>query len=182
MLYGRAAPGRPRVEAFIRAVYARCYRARVRSFAPVLVGWEAGGELLACAGYRSALEPLFLERYLDQPIEAALAPSRPVSRAQVVEVGHLASLRAGEGRRLLLALAAHLSESNVEWVASTVTAELRQVVVRLGLGAVAIAPAHRERLGEEAKNWGSYFEHDPIVVAGHLPTALRTLRQRVARP
>ncbi len=181
VLYDEAAPGRPRLEAFIRSVYARCYRARVKSFAPTLAAWEDRGEVLAAAGYRFAIDPLFLERYLDQPIEVALAPSRPLLRAQVVEVGNFASARAGEGRRLLLALAAHLAAQDVQWVAGTVTAELRQVVVRLGLGVVALAPAHPGRLGADARQWGSYFDHDPIVVAGHLPAALHTLRLRSGR-
>lgn len=181
VLYDESAPGRRRLEAFIRAVYAKCYRARLRHFAPTLAAWEDQGEILAAAGYRSAAEPLFLERYLDVPIEVAVAPSRPVPRSQVVEVGNFASARAGEGRRLLLALGAHLATQDVQWVAGTVTAELRQLVVRLGLGVIALAPARGERLGAELTRWGSYFDHEPIVVAGHLPAALNTLRQRAGR-
>lgn len=181
VLYDVVTPGRRRLEAFIRAVYAKCYRARLRNFAPTLAAWEDQGEILAAAGYRSALEPLFLERYLDIPIEVAVAPSRPVLRSQVVEVGNFASARAGEGRRLLLALGAHLAAQDVQWVAGTVTAELRQLVVRLGLGVIALAPARGERLGAELQHWGSYFDHEPIVVAGHLPAAMTTLRQRAGR-
>jgi hypothetical protein len=181
VLYRPADPGRPRLEAFIASVYARSYRARIRQFAPILAAWEDDAGILAAAGFRSAVDPLFLERYLDQPIEVAVAPSRPPHRSQIVEVGNFASARAGEGRRLLLALAIHLASQDVQWVAATVTAELRQVVVRLGLGLVALAPAHRDRLGRDASHWGSYFDHDPIVVAGHLPPALHTLRQRAGR-
>jgi hypothetical protein len=104
-----------------------------------------------------------------------------VLRSQVVEVGNFASARVGEGRRLLVALGAHLAAQEVQWVAGTVTAELRQVVVRLGLGVIALAPARQERLGSEARHWGSYFEHDPIVVAGQLAAALDTLRRRAGR-
>ena len=181
VLYDHATPGRRRLESFIRAVYARCYRARMRYFAPTLAAWENQGEILAVAGYRSANEPLFLERYLDVPIEVAVAPARPILRSQVVEVGNFASARAGEGRRLLLALGAHLAAQDVQWVASTVTVELRQLIVRLGLGVIALAPARGDRLGEEAVHWGSYFDHEPIVVAGHLPAALATLRHRAGR-
>jgi hypothetical protein len=181
VLYDQTDPGRRRIEAFIRAVYAKCYRARLRQFAPLLAAWEDQGEILAVAGYRSAMEPLFLERYLDVPIEAALAPTGAINRSQVVEVGNFASARPGEGRRLLLALGAHLAAKDVQWVAGTLTAELRQLVVRLGLGVVALAPARGERLGAEVKHWGSYFDHEPIVVAGYLPAALATLRQRAGR-
>jgi hypothetical protein len=181
VLYDQASPGRRRLETFIRAVYAKCYRARLRHFAPTLAAWENHGEILAVAGYRSANEPLFLERYLDVPIEVAVAPTRPILRSQVVEVGSFASARAGEGRRLLLAPGAHLAAQDVQWVAGTVTAELRQLLVRLGLGVTALALARGDRLGEEAAHWGSYFDHEPIVVAGHLPAALATLRHRGGR-
>ncbi|MBK9244011.1 MAG: thermostable hemolysin [Burkholderiales bacterium] len=47
----------------------------------------------AAAGYRSAVEPLFLERYLPQPVERMLAAAAGVriAREQVVEVGQFAS-------------------------------------------------------------------------------------------
>ena len=174
--------GRQQVEALIRSVYQKAYGAQIDGFAPVLVTWETAGEVVATAGYRSAEEPLFLERYLDRPIESALMAPHAVARSRIVEVGHLTSVRPGEGRRLIVALAVHLSNSDVEWVASTVTAELRQLVVRLGLGAVALASARRERLGVDGDSWGSYFDHDPIVMAGHLPTALRRLKRRTGAP
>ena len=33
-------------------------------------------------------------------------------------------------------------------------------------------------LGDEAAEWGTYYEHGPLVVAGHLPQALRHLVAR----
>jgi hypothetical protein len=194
VVYRRGHPGRAQVEAFIQAVYAERFGATVTAFAPTLVTWETslpaaagrpGGSgdeaqaaIGAAAGYRAANEPLFLERYLDQPIQDLLTPPQEVARSGVVEVGHLTSVRPGDGRRLIVALAAHLADCRAEWVVSTITAELRQIVVRLGLGAVALAPARAERLGAEAASWGTYFTHQPIVMAGHLPTALRGLRRR----
>ena len=77
-----------------------------------------------------------------------------------------------------MALAGHLHGLRTEWVVSTVTKELRQMFVRIGLGALAIAPARGACLGAEAAAWGSYYDHEPIVMAGHLPTALRGLQRR----
>jgi len=177
-VYRRNDPGRARIEAFIRTVYADRYGARVAGFAPVLVAGEVDGSVVAAAGYRVAGEPLFLERYLDAPIDALLATGSPIARTGIVEVGHLASVRPGEGRRLIMALAGHLHGLRTEWVVSTVTKELRQMFVRIGLGALAIAPARGACLGAEAAAWGSYYDHEPIVMAGHLPTALRGLQRR----
>eukprot|EP01035_Chromulina_nebulosa_P063904 gene63904-87401_t len=36
---------------------------------------------------------------------------------------------------------------------------------------------NRTALGEEARHWGRYYEHEPVVLAGHLPQALRHLAQ-----
>ena len=179
-------PERTAVERFIRRVYRDRYGANPRQFAPTLVALrDATGELVAAAGYRCAAEqPLFLERYLQAPVETLLAadPARPPSRARIVEVGHLAASRAGEGRRLIMLLGPHLAAQGFEWVVSTLTEELRHLFARLGIVPLALGAANPEVLGAEASNWGSYYDHRPAVLAGQLQTALRTLaRRREAR-
>ena len=175
--------GRAEVERFIRAVYAERFGATVRRFAPCLVSLrDAEGRIVAAAGYRFAgSQPLFLERYLDEPVDAALqrrAGARPV-RDAVVEVGHLAAARAGEGRRLILLLGPHLAERGAQWVVSTLTEELRHLFVRIGVTPLALGAADPARLGDEAADWGRYYTHHPVVLAGHLPLALRTLARRL---
>lgn len=177
-------PGDPRraeVEAFIRQVYAQRYGAKVPGFTPVLVGLREGGTLVAAAGYRCASQgPLFLERYLPQPVEALLAPhaqSVP-ARESIVEVGHLAASQAGEGRRLILLLGPHLAAQGFQWVVSTLTQELRSLFVRIGVAPLTLGVADPSVLGDEAANWGSYYEHRPVVLAGNLPQALRRLGRR----
>lgn len=175
-------PCRAEVERFIAAVYAERFGARVRGFAPHLVSLcDAEGQLVAAAGYRFAHEaPLFLERYLDEPIEAALAGRAGATpeRDHVVEVGHLAAARAGEGRRLILALGPHLAARGGQWVVSTLTEELRHLFVRIGVTPLALGLADPARLGDDAADWGRYYEHHPVVLAGHLPAALRILARR----
>lgn len=171
-------PAREQVEDFIRAVYARRHAARVRSFMPELVGLHHGDELVAAAGYRRATEPLFLERYLDGPVHEVLgrAAGHPVDRTCLVEVGNLAASEAGAGRRLIRALGPHLAELGVEWVVGTLTQELRHLFDRMGVTPLPLAAADPARLGAEARDWGRYYEHRPMVLAGHLPAALRRLQ------
>lgn len=173
---------RGEVERFVRAVYERHHGATVRRFAPQLVGLRVHGELIAAAGYRFATEPLFLERYLDEPVDVALGrrlDSAP-PRASIVEVGHLAGMPAGAGRRLILALGPHLAAQGAQWVVGTLTQELRQLFVRLGVTPLALAAADPARLGAEARQWGRYYDHAPTVLAGQLTPALRRL-ERAAR-
>lgn len=169
------------VEAFIAGIYAQRYGARVRHFAPVLVSLHDGDGIVAAAGYRHATQaPLFLERYLAAPIEALLAglADGPPARSGIVEVGHLAASRAGEGRRLIHLLGPHLAAQGCQWVVSTLTEELQKLFVRMGVTPLALGKADPAALGQDAVHWGSYYDHRPMVLAGHLPRALRRLAQR----
>jgi Thermostable hemolysin len=186
--FGLHPPGdalRPEVEATIRRVYAERFDARVRSFAPMLVSLHEGegaeARIAAAAGYRIATQPLFLETYLDRPVDELLAVhgARP-ARDRIVEVGHLAAARSGEGRRLILRLAQEFARLEIEWVVGTLTEELRALFQRMGIVPIALGAADPARLGTAAADWGSYYDHHPIVLAGHLPVALRRLARRGA--
>jgi hypothetical protein len=179
--HGRQDPGRPAVESFIRRVFEARYGASLTTFAPVLVSLSDDTGIVAAAGYRRADGgTLFLERYLDAPVEALLAQQAAASpaRADIVEVGHLAAARAGEGRRLILQLGPHLAAQGFQWVVSTLTEELRQLFLRIGVAPLALGQADPRALGDDAAAWGRYYAHRPVVLAGHLPQALRRLQQR----
>lgn len=185
-VFGESDPGRESVERFIQRVFARRFGARVQRFAPELVCLRDpdSGDIVAAAGYRFADSgALFLERYLDRPIERCLAEPGQVAvpRAGIVEVGHLASERAGEGRRLIVRLAHHLAAHNAQWVVSTLTEELRHLFVRMGITPLALGRADATALGEQAGEWGSYYEHHPVVLAGQMQPALRWLQRRQGR-
>lgn len=175
-------PARAEVEDFIRGVYRRYYGAIVHEFTPVLVSLsDADGQVIAAAGYRSAgAGPLFLERYLREPVEDELAwhAGRSLTRREIVEIGHLAASRPGAGRRLMLLLGPHLAQQRFRWAVATLTRELRQLMTRLGLTPLALAAADPKALGEEAASWGSYYEHVPLVLAGEIQPALRRIAGR----
>lgn len=181
-VHGPGTAGRAAVEDFIRGVYRARYDADLRQFAPVLVSLQdADGEIVAAAGYRAAdLGPLFLERYLRAPVEGLLAADTVVApeRARIVEVGHLAADRAGEGRRLIGLLCPHLAAQGFQWVVSTLTEELRHLFVRLGIVPMALGVADPSVLGDEAAAWGRYYDHRPVVLAGQIDLALRRLAHR----
>lgn len=168
------APRRVEAEDFIRNVFAEHYGARVSTFAPHLMLLERQGKPSAAAGWRSAAgEHLFLEHYLDQPAETLIArlAGRLVPRERVVEVGHLAALRPGDGVRMILTLARHLDRLGFEWVMFTATSELIGIFRKLGLSPLALAPADPDRLGTAAGDWGCYYDTRPIVVAGPIRLA-----------
>ena len=173
-----AHPARAEVEGFIAGIYREHYGADVTQFAPLLVARrDNAGTLVAAAGFRPADSgALFLERYLERPVHESLA----APRARIVEVGHLAAARAGEGRRLVLQLAPLLAGRGFQWVVGTLTEELRHLFLRLGIAPMALGVADPALLGAEAARWGRYYDHHPVVLAGALEPALQALARRRA--
>lgn len=166
-------------EQFISRVYRQHFGARLTRFMPVLVSRSVDGRTCAAAGYRSAVEPLFLERYLPQPVEQMLAAAagERIARTQIVEVGQFASQRPGEGRRLMIALARHLLDAGLRWAVITATADLRRMFRHQGLSALPLADAQRRCVGDDAPLWGSYYRHAPKVLAGDLLANLARLER-----
>ncbi len=166
-------PRRAVFEAFIRDRFALHHGARVRCFMPCLLGLEdTEGQLLGAVGLRGGLiRPLFLERYLTQPIEAVIAaqqPDNPPNRAQIVEVGNLAAGNPGTARLLIVALTDLLVAMGYRWVCFTGTPGLLNSFKRLDLSPLTLGPADPACMGDELADWGSYYENQPQVMAGDI--------------
>jgi hypothetical protein len=105
-------------ERFISATFLRTYGATLRRFFPLIMALRLDGGLVAACGLRYASSgPLFLESYLDQPIEALLSSSKGarVDRSAIVEVGNLAVARGGYARQLIISLTLHLKQEQADW-------------------------------------------------------------------
>ena len=185
-LWEADASARPLLEAFIARRFAEVYGARLYNFMPRLFGMRAGdGDLLAAFGWRAAeaqgqREPLFLEHYLDRPIESLIAGvvGRPLPRSSIVEVGNLAGATSGALRALIPLLCERLHREGFQWVAFTGSARLCNSFSRLGLPLQVVAAAPQEGLSEEERQrWGSYYAHQPSVMIGDIAVGVRTLRQ-----
>lgn len=160
------------LEAFIRERFAAHYAARIRHFMPCLLGLEgADGRIQGAVGLRSAGEaPLFLERYLDRPIEQVIAGygGQPIARRDIVEVGNLAALGAGSARLLIVALTDLLVACGFRWVTFTGTPALLNSFQRLELSPLSLGAADPACLGDEQADWGSYYANHPQVMAGEI--------------
>jgi hypothetical protein len=175
---------RSEVEGFIRDVFAQCHGAEVTSFAPELALLEKDGGVAAAAGWRGAGSgTLYLERYLDEPVERRVSrlAGCPVTRDRIVEVGNLAAGSRGGGADMILAMADHLDALGYEWVVFTATRELIGIFTRMGLPPLALAPADPSRLGDQAREWGRYYDTRPVVVAGRIRSAFEGLARARAR-
>ncbi len=171
------------VEQFIHARFAASYGATVRNFMPRLLTLRgAAGNIHGAVGLRPAMtEQLFLETYLDVPIEIAIAATvgHPVDRQRVVEIGNFASAVPGTTRAMIEALTILLHHEAFEWVSFTGAAGLRNAFTRLQLHPTRLCSADPERLNASERNhWGTYYDHAPCVYIGNIREGHAALQLR----
>jgi hypothetical protein len=163
---------RAELERFIAERFRTVYGAHVSHFCAHLLGLrDASGTWCAAAGYTPAVSgALFLEQYLDAPVEEVLsqAVNQRVPRGRIVEVGNLAAVPPGFARSFVPALGSHLIERNYHWVVFTATRQVRNLLRRLCFRSYALASAARTRLPDGGAAWGSYYANAPTVMAGAL--------------
>lgn len=175
------------LEQFIGQRFALQHGAHIRHFMPCLFGLEdPAGQLSGAVGVRGASSgPLFVERYLDQPIETAIAARlqiAPPRRDELVEVGNLAADSPGAARLLIVALTDLLVALGFRWVTFTGTPTLLNSFQRLGLAPVELGLADPARMGEELADWGRYYDSQPMLMAGDILGGHQRLLQLGAYP
>jgi len=173
-LVQQRAPERLLAEQAITQKFERAFGAHLTHFLPDLLRLNVAHELGAVAGIRAAnCNSLFLEQYLDRPVEQAIAGAfmMPVDRDQVVEVGNLAANVPGHACTLFAVLATVLSHAGYRWVACTATPQVAAMLKRLNFSAQTICSADPSRLDGGLENWGNYYSTRPQVIAGDVHLA-----------
>lgn len=185
-LFGPSNPGHAALQAEIRNCYAHHFGARVEEFLPWLLRVTCRED--RCRGViglrPAARERLYLEDYLDEPVEEAIASlvGHPVPRTAVVEIGQLAV----ESRRVVVPLfrelVPFLLQHGYGWVCFTATGPVRSLLARAGLAGCELAAASEDRVAGRHDAWGDYYRHDPRVIAGdlHRPAGFRPLATAAA--
>ncbi|MEO8308604.1 MAG: thermostable hemolysin [Pseudomonadota bacterium] len=131
----------------------------------------------AALGYRRAeAGPLFLERYLDVPVEEALLQrvGARLGRDRIVEIGCLAANSPPAMIELWTQVAAEL-HAQAEIATAVLSRPLCSMLTRIGIRLFTLAPASAQRLGSEATQWGNYYSTDPMVCAAYLGDARKCL-------
>lgn len=160
-------PLRGKAQQFIREVYEEEYGARLRVLPPrLLVEIDLKGEILCAAGLRTSADGFFSERYLDAPVEEALARvgGRPVTRERIFETSTFAS-RSPRSVPLFVGQVINWGAiSGFEWSFFTITRKLSTLLERLGMELAPLGYADPARI-DDAAFWGSYYAHEPRVYA-----------------
>lgn len=173
-------PDRAALEQRIADTFACQYGARIEHFLPLLLSLDLDGRPGSIAGFRfAARSALFLEQYLDVPVEQAIARRfrEPIDRGQVVEIGNLVALLPGAGSILFAVLPRLLDAAGVRWVACTATPRVRTMLRKLGFPSQTICDADPAALGDGGESWGSYYESRPTVIAGDVRAAAKLARR-----
>jgi hypothetical protein len=187
-LHAAGGANRPVIERFIADAYRQTYSAELSHFLPLLLTLGSDDHTQAALGMRpgampgTTSEPMFLEHYLDQPVEQLIAArvGSPVTRSGIVEIGNLAATRRGASPLLFLIMAAALDAAGFRWLAFTATPQVEKLVTRLQYQPLLLSEVDPTRLGDELAQWGSYYETRPQVMCVALADALRSTRASAA--
>lgn len=165
---------RQSVESFITNTYAQAYNAKIGVHYPTLMSVRnENGDILSAAGFRyAATDPLFLEQYLETPIESVLN----VNRHAVTEIGNLASGGGGASLFLFAALAAYLDGRNQSHAVITGTSSIEKHLKAFGLKPSRLAPADPSLLLQKDEDWGTYYDTEPHVLAGQVAAGYKRLQ------
>jgi len=168
---------RQELEACIAAKFEQQYRAQINHFLPYLLSLSESDDLGAVVGMRLAAESeLFLERYIESRVEQAISRvvCSPIDRAQIVEIGNLASVVPGTAPILFAVLATVLNKAGFRWVVCTATPQVRSMLDKMEFPWQAICSADPAVLGDQAGDWGSYYATRPQVIVGDIRHAIES--------
>lgn len=178
-------PERAGLEEYIAATFFTAYGAEVRHFCDHLIGCrDSDGRWVAALGFTYAGDgEIFLEHYLDVPLERAISlqVGEGVERRRVVEVGNLAASHVGAARTLIACTTECLYREGLVWVAFTATRGLLNSFTRLKLMPRVIADADPRRLPDGGKSWGSYYSTKPQVMFGDIRSGYAQLAKQFHR-
>ncbi|MEY4642904.1 MAG: hypothetical protein RLZZ227_2898 [Pseudomonadota bacterium] len=173
---------RAAVEAIVAEKFQAAWQANVTHFLPWLLSMQCLGHCSAVAGLRPAAgAPLFLEQYLEQPVNIVLSQrvGQLVPRGAIVEVGNLAASQRGASHVLFLVMTAVLHDAGFKWITFTATRALRNNLDKFGYPLLKLADARPAQLdAAELGAWGSYYASEPMVMAGSLDVALDLIHER----
>jgi len=177
-LHRTGSPDRSDIEHYIADVFAQAYGADVTGFAPFLISMRCAGNISAAAGIRPANSaPLFLEQYLDNPIEQVLSSryGKTIGRHEIFELANLAALRPGVSQLIYLITAGVMARTGLDYVVFAGTKQVAKGVSKLGFCLESIVAADPARLGDDAAHWGSYYDNAPHVMMLDLRKSMEVL-------
>lgn len=168
---------RPQIELFIQQGFQKVYGAQISVTMPTLLAIK-NGAFKAALGIRSANQALFIEQYLNSPIEHVLTTEGlSVAREHIVEIGHLYSNKSRFALPLLLTAGVSLFVNEYRCIAFCATSQVRQMLHTAGIAVIDIGEANKAKVSS-TDDWGSYYDTAPRVVAVSTLDIIKVITQR----
>ena len=162
---------RTALEARIRSGFGMHFDACIAGFMPRFAHYRHASGATGVIGIRRASdEPLFLESYLNMPIESVIADATGtvIPRSRIAEVGQFVVDDRDIVTRFFRDLVPFLVENGYDWVCFTGTDRIRGLLARTGFRGLPVARADATRARNTGDHWGRYYDFDPVVVLGKL--------------
>ncbi|MGH8121972.1 MAG: thermostable hemolysin, partial [Rudaea sp.] len=184
-LFEHTGSDRAIAEEFISRRFAQSFGARVEAFMPRLFTVRnQDGFICGAFGLRSATHKLFVEHYINRPMEEVIAmrTGETILRHRLVEVGHLSGAFPSAMRATIRLLTECVHREGAAWIAFTGTSSVRNCFRRMGLSPIAIQVAAIENIPTDARAvWGNYHDHSPWVFVGSVEEGYRALIRDASR-
>lgn len=162
---------RASLEARIRSGFGMHFDACIAGFMPRFAFYRHARGATGVIGIRCAAdEPLFLESYLNTPVESVIAAATGAhaGRDRIAEVGQFVVDDRDIVTSFFRDLVPFLVDNGYDWVCFTGTDRIRALLARVGFRGLPIARAEVGRVRNTGDRWGRYYEFDPVVVLGKL--------------
>ncbi len=175
----RLSPHRQMLEQSISERFRASYDARLEAFLPYLLSLSRDNQINAVLGIRLASEErLFLEQYLDLPVEQCVSGAyrSPIDRSDIVEIGNLAASVANATPALFAVLVSALDAAGYRWLVCTATAQVEVMLEKLSFSTQTLGQADPSRLLSGRSQWGSYYDSHPTVVVGDVAVAAQIVQ------
>ena len=155
------------LESRIRSGFGTHFGACIEGFMPRFALYKTLLGSSGVIGVRGADEDrLFLERYLNQPVEQTIseAAGLKVSRERIAEVGQFVTDDREVVAPFFRDLVPFLKSEGYDWVCFTGTRRIRAILDRVGFHGLPIAAAEKSRVADDCNDWGNYYDHQPVVI------------------
>jgi hypothetical protein len=166
---------REEVEAFIKQGFKKVYAANIEVTMPFLLAVN-NGQWKAALGIRSASDELFVEQYLQGPVEqSSVLRDKNIERRQIAEIGHLYSNARKFTIPLFLVMAVSLFCLDFKYVVFSGTQRVIDIITQAGIDSTHLTKADPALLDSSADDWGSYYQTDPQVVLISLSSVMKVI-------
>ena len=170
-IVGPNSSDRAYLETRIRSGFGTHFGACIEGFMPRFALYKTMLGSSGVIGVRGAGEDrLFLERYLNHPVERVIAEAAgsDVPRERIAEVGQFVTDDREVVAPFFRDLVPFLKAEGYDWVCFTGTRRIRAILDRVGFHGLPIATADKSRVADDTSDWGNYYDHQPVVIAGKL--------------